>query len=283
MKKILLLFTIFSVFSFSNECSGNKCMIENKVVENENRIVNDLDYNKLKNKYIVYGSIYCHVCVSEFKHMQEIKNKYKDMANIVSVIYPNEAKEKIEEYFKKNGYNYDVYYDNNGDMANYMGIKYVPMIYKYDGEKNNIVELDDEYFTTKTFYNHEKLNIDKAVREKLQDIKVKDDKEKEYRLLDIVSSNTLIIYGAPWCSDCVKEYERLKKIKGKRKLIYLIQPTKYTYEEYLNYSKGKPNVYYILNDEIKSRFNLKWIPSVLEVKDNLFTNGFIGNDEFKVK
>ena len=63
----------------------------------------------------------------------------------------------------------------------------------------------------------------------------------------------------------------------------MIQPTKYTYEEYLNYSKGKSNVYYILNDEIKSRFNLKWIPSVLEVKDNLFTNGFIGNDEFKVK
>mgnify|MGYP004421056583 CR=1 FL=1 len=70
--KVGLLFTIFSVFSFSNECSGNKCMIENKVVENGNKIVNDLDYNKLKNKYIVYGSIYCHVCVSEFKHMKMI-------------------------------------------------------------------------------------------------------------------------------------------------------------------------------------------------------------------
>ena len=66
MKKILVAMLFFTSFTFANKL---------KVVELDN----------LANKYVVYSSINCSACREEFKEIQKIYNKYKEMANIAVV------------------------------------------------------------------------------------------------------------------------------------------------------------------------------------------------------
>lgn len=63
----------------------------------------------------------------------------------------------------------------------------------------------------------------------------------------------------------------------------MIESGRYTKEEFEKYSNDKENVYYVLDRKIRTNFNLKWIPSVTEIKNGLFTGPFVRNDVYRFK
>ncbi len=280
MRKIVLSFFVFTSICMAMseaKCEG-KCGIEQNITENN---IKNVKYSDLENKYVIYSKIDCPACNVAYKEVEKVKKRYQDMTNIAVVILPNYTKNEINSYFKSKKYTFEKYYDGDRKILNVLNIDSVPSIFKY--ENNIFTEFDSEYFTEKTYYEKEKYSIDKKVREKLLDVEVLDKKNNRFKLLDILPSDALVMYGAPWCGDCVKEYERLNNIKGNRALIYLIESGRYTKEEFEKYSNDKENVYYVLDRKIRNNFNLKWIPSVTEIKNGLFTGPFVRNDVYRFK
>ena len=165
MKKILVAMLFFTSFTFANKL---------KVVELDN----------LANKYVVYSSINCSACREEFKEIQKIYNKYKEMANIAVVLYPGDENEVNYKFIKDNNYTFEVYYDQDHKIDKLLKIEYVPTIYKY--EKGIFKKSVDEFLTEENFYKNEKKNIDKKLRKKLKEIIVKDIKGEKYNLLKLL-------------------------------------------------------------------------------------------------
>lgn len=145
MKKILVAMLFFTSFTFANKL---------KVVE----------LDDLANKYVVYSSINCSACREEFKEIQKIYNKYKEMANIAVVLYPSDENEVNYKFIKDNNYTFEVYYDQDHKIDKLLKIEYVPTIYKY--EKGIFKKSADEFLTEENFYKNEKKNIDKKLRKK---------------------------------------------------------------------------------------------------------------------
>lgn len=173
MKKILVAMLFFTSFTFANKL---------KVVELDN----------LANKYVVYSSINCSACREEFKEIQKIYNKYKEMTNIAVVLYPSDENEVNYKFIKDNNYTFEVYYDQDHKIDKLLKIEYVPTIYKY--EKGIFKKSVDEFLTEENFYKNEKKNIDKKLRKKLKEIIVKDIKGEKYNLLKLLEKNDYISY-----------------------------------------------------------------------------------------
>ena len=90
------------------------------------------------------------------------------------------------------------------------------------------------------------------------------------------------MYGAPWCPDCKAEITRLNSIKGKRKIVYIVDPKKFTYNEYKKFVSENTldmKIYYATT----RMQDIKWIPSVSEVKNSKFIMNFRPNNEYMVK
>lgn len=280
MKRIILcIISIVSLVSFSI-CDKNCSINEKNIQTSDNEVlIENVDLKKLEGKYVVYTMINCGPCNAEYKEIEKINKRFGGASDIVIVTLPNFSKEKVSKHFLDNGYTFSRYYDENKNLLDILKINTVPRIYKFS---NNIFkEFKYNYLTLDTYYEVEKFNVDKEVRAKLKDIEVYSNTLEKLNLINILPENALIIYGAPYCKDCVKEYERLNNIKGERELVYLIDGKRYTKEEFLEYAKDKKNIYYVETTKIREEFNINWIPSVTEVKNGLFTGPFIRNDEYK--
>lgn len=280
MRKIILSFFISTsiCMAMSDKNCVGKCKLDNNVIENT-KILENVKYSNLNNKYVIYSKIDCPACNVAYKEIEKIKTRYQDMADVAVILLPNYSKKDITSYFESKKYTFERYYDEDKKLLNILGINSVPSIFKY--ENNTFTQFDKEYFTFKTYYEKEKFNIDKKVREKLDIVEVLTSEGKNVKLMDILPNNAFIIYGAPWCSDCVKEYERLDNIKENKKLIYLIEEGRYTREEFMDYAMNKKDVYLVIDKKIRNSFNLKWIPSVTEIQNGLFTGPFVRNDLYK--
>lgn len=286
MKKITNFFVMLLLFiSCSNskaECKGN-CKLNNNtektVVKTIKEEYKTARIDMFKNKYAIYSAIWCPHCQAQYEHLQKIYDKYKDNYHILTVVAGTDSREAIKEFMNEKKYNFPIVYDEtvNGNLklASELDISAIPVIYF------NFNKLDITGINEKIYYDKYKDEIDETARKQLKDVIVSDKSGKEYKALDIVKNNSIIVYGAPWCSDCRKEIERLNKIKGKRKLIYIIDSKKYTYDEYLSYvsdNKLNMDIYYAK----KRMSNVPWIPMVTEVKNSKFVITFRPNNEYLV-
>ena len=84
MKKILT-FAVFlmliSCNQINNDCKDNKCSLDNNV-ENTKIVKQELmNVNKdmIKKDYSIYTAIWCPHCRAQYKHLQEIYDKYKEL------------------------------------------------------------------------------------------------------------------------------------------------------------------------------------------------------------
>ncbi|WP_156285834.1 hypothetical protein [Oceanivirga salmonicida] len=150
-----------------------------------------------------------------------------------------------------------------------------------DKNCENKCKLDTNKSSSKYNFNEniikDKFEIDKILRDKLKDINVIDNKGNKINVIDTFTNNAIVMYGAPWCPDCVKEVKNILKNKKNKDFIYLIDPKKYTYKEFVKYSKNNKQdvkMYYVENLIIRERFNINWIPSTFEIKDGYITNTF---------
>ncbi|WP_068268277.1 redoxin domain-containing protein [Caviibacter abscessus] len=285
MKKVIKFFAIFLIIiSCSNskaECKGD-CKLNNgkevaKTIEEEYKTAT---LDMFKDNYAVYSAVWCPHCQAQYEHLQKIYDKYRDNYHILTVIAGTDTREYIKEFMTEKKYNFPIVYDESVDgnlnLASKLEIETIPAIYF------NLNKLDITGISEKVYYEKYKNEIDQTARKQIENVIVLDKFGKEHKALSIVKPNSIIIYGAPWCSDCVKELERLYKIKGKRSLIYIIDSNKFTYKEYLSYvSNNKLNIdiYYT-----KTRMNdVKWIPTVSEVKNSKFLITFRPNNEYLVK
>ncbi len=282
MKKIIIMMIMLLPFiSLSNNDCTEKCKINATKVE---KTINNKDFNKiskdefLNSKYIIYSALWCSHCRAEYKHLQEIYEKYPDNFNIIVFINNSNDKKEILDYFNKENYTFPIYYDEDNYFMENLQIEYFPTILEYNITDEGIVinrELNE--FNLNNFYENNKKEIDNSVREKLNDINVIDINGDKLNLLNILTENAIVMYGAPWCPDCQKETEHIIKTKGDKDYIYLVDPKKYTYEEFIDFTKDKElpyKMYYVNSSIIRDRFNINWIPSTFEIKDGYITNTF---------
>lgn len=285
MKKLLILLFLLASCSYSEkECKDCVLKAPTEVV-NSQISTNVLDINKMGNKKIlIYSAIWCPYCQAEYKHLQQIYDIYGKDMDIATVVLGDVKKEDVEKYMKENNFTFPIYYDTDSALARKFNIKYFPTIFLLNNN-GQYVELDSEGLNLNDYQKMLVDSIDSNMKEKLAKYEVLDiNGEKATALSKVLNYNdSIVVYGAPWCKDCVKEIDRLNSIKGKRNLIYLIDSSKFTYEQYKEYAKDKKDVYYVTSQEFRKDFNIKWIPSVLEVKSGKITTNFIRNDKILVK
>lgn len=285
MKKLLLLTFLLASCSYSEkECKDCVLIAPTEVVSSQTS-TNVLDINKMENKKIlIFSAIWCSHCQAEYKHLQQIYDIYGKDMDITTVVLGDVKKEDVEKYMKENNFTFPTYYDTDLALARKFNIKYLPTMFLLNNN-GQYVELDSEGLSLNDYQKMLVDSIDANMKEKLAKYEVLDiNGEKSTALSKVLNYNdSIVVYGAPWCKDCVKEIDRLNGIKGKRNLIYLIDSSKFTYEQYKEYAKDKKDVYYVPSQEFRKDFNIKWIPSVLEVKSGKITTNFIRNDKILVK
>lgn len=285
MKKFLItlsmLSTIISLsYTNTNDCIDNRCSINTN--KDDKHIIENINKNNFIADYIFYTAIWCGHCRAQYEFLQEIYDRHNSDVNFKVVIAEDYASKKdIENFITQYNYTFPVYFDANASLIDILNIRFYPTIFNSKLKKLNIDSLNlNEY--NEIF----KDEIDAKTREKLKDIKVLDENKNELTLLNLMPSNALIMYGAPWCKDCKQEIERLKSIKGKRQLIYLIDSKKFSFEDFVEYKKNnKENykIYYVNSNEIREKFNINWIPAVTEIKNSKFTGPFVANNKYIIK
>ncbi|WP_067141573.1 TlpA family protein disulfide reductase [Oceanivirga salmonicida] len=117
------------------------------------------------NKYIAYTALWCGHCKAEYKHFQEIYEKYPNNFNIIVFISNDNSKEEILDYFKKNKYTFPIYYDEGKIYMNALNIQYYPTIFEIKDTKNgiNLTQID-ELFNVNNFYEKNKKEIDRNLK-----------------------------------------------------------------------------------------------------------------------
>lgn len=288
--KIILLFLAIQSCTYTeikkDNCIDNKCIISTEIKTEIETVVKSLDDETQLKDIVFYTAIWCDVCKAQYEYLQEIYDRHDGNVNFSVIVAEDDTtKEELEKFLIEKEYKFDVYFDYDFKFANKYNIyQYTTILEK---NKKNEYEIKDYYSYNLNQYNKKYENqIDVEIREKLKNKKVYNINDDEIEILDVVSSNSIIFYGAPWCPDCVKEIDRLSAIKGKRKLIYLIDGRRYSFDSYKQYvenSNKNMEIYYLKDTEIKNEFNIKWLPSVTEVKNSKFTGTFIRNDKYLIK
>ena len=96
-----------------------------------------LDFDEFKGKKAVLIDVFatwCEPCIKSIPNLKELKEKYKDDFEIVSVLFEeNKTKEEIEEFIKKYGINYPITMgEENFRLAKELGdIKRVPEMFLF--------------------------------------------------------------------------------------------------------------------------------------------------------
>ena len=281
MKKILT-FAVFlmliSCNQINNDCKDNKCSLDNNV-ENTKIVKQELmNVNKdmIKKDYSIYTAIWCPHCRAQYKHLQEIYDKYKENYHIVTVVAGTNTKQEVLEFMAENKYTFPIVYDDDLQLAKELEISSIPVIYE------NLEELDVEGLNVSDYYEKYKDEIDETTRKRLETVKIIDEFGKIHEVSEIAKGDAIVMYGAPWCPDCKAEITRLNSIKGKRKIVYIVDPKKFTYNEYKKFVSENTldmKIYYATT----RMQDIKWIPSVSEVKNSKFIMNFRPNNEYMVK
>lgn len=96
-----------------------------------------LDFDEFKGKKAVLIDVFatwCEPCIKSIPNLKELKEKYKDDFEIVSVLFEEDkTKEEIEEFIKKYGINYPITMgEENFRLAKELGdIKRVPEMFLF--------------------------------------------------------------------------------------------------------------------------------------------------------
>lgn len=272
---IFLLATPFINLASSNSNEQNKTF---KFIEVSDETFND-------EKYVIYTALWCPHCRSEYEHIQKIYDKYPNNFNLVVYVSSDNKKQDIENYFKAKKYTFPIVYDYDNYYRDYVyNIEFLPTTLKY--KKGYAPEkIDNLVFNVNNYYEYNKFLIDKKVRENIKNISIINSENEEKKLLDVISSNSILFYADSGDEYDLNELERLEKIKNNRELIYLVNSENMTLEEYLEISKYSEykKMYYVEGKKIKENFKLNDVSAVLEVKKSLFTNSFMPINIYRVK
>ena len=281
MKKILtfvVFFILISCNQINNDCKDNKCSLDNNV-ENTKIVKKELiNVNKdmITKDYGIYTAIWCPHCRAQYNHLQEIYDKYKENYHIVTIVAGTNTKQEVEEFMSENKYTFPIVYDENLKLAEELNISAVPVIYE------DLKELNIDGLNESRYYGKYKDEIDETTRKRLATVKIIDEFGNTHEVSEISKGDAIVMYGAPWCSDCKEEIARLNSIKDKRNLVYIVDPKKFTYKEYQKFVSENTldmKIYYATT----RMEGIKWIPSVSEVKNSKFIINFRPNNEYIIK
>lgn len=129
---IVILLTV-SVNSFSQELlPANKEALDNIISENKDKVI-----------LFNYWATWCKPCVEEFPDLMKIYKNYKDKdfkLVFVSLDFGEDFKDEITDFLKKNGVDFDTYYNNfnkDEELLNYVSKDWegaIPGTFIYDKE-----------------------------------------------------------------------------------------------------------------------------------------------------
>lgn len=115
MKKILILFILLIINSFSIKLKNNDKIVEySEIISNEkNCIIEYMDFNDKTS-------------LDELQLLKKFKRK-KENINIIIIFKNNYEYEKILEFMKENSYDFIIYYDYNNEFFNKKNIQKMPI------------------------------------------------------------------------------------------------------------------------------------------------------------
>ena len=163
MKKILT-FSFFLILiscnQINNDCKDNKCSLGNNI-ENTKIIKKELiNVNKdmITKDYSIYTAIWCPHCREQYKHLQEIYDRYKENYHIVTIVAGTNTKQEVEEFMAENKYTFPIVYDENLKLAKELNISTIPVIYE------DLKELNIDGINVSSYYLKYKDEIDNTTK-----------------------------------------------------------------------------------------------------------------------
>lgn len=105
-----------------------------------NLINNSISLSDLKGKVIFlnFWASWCGPCTQEMPSIESLYQKTKDNNIEILTVNLGESKESIQEYIKKNSFNFSVIPDTNNEIAAIYGVRSIPTTYIIDTNGNII-------------------------------------------------------------------------------------------------------------------------------------------------
>ncbi|MBD3790355.1 MAG: protein disulfide oxidoreductase [Campylobacterales bacterium] len=77
-----------------------------------------------------FWGVWCPVCKMEASNIQTLSEKY----TVITIAVNSESNEEIREYMQKNGLDFDVINDEEGNLAKRFNVEVFPTTFIYDGK-----------------------------------------------------------------------------------------------------------------------------------------------------
>ena len=95
---------------------------------------NDINFSEFKGKvvFLNFWATWCPPCIAELPYIQDFYNDYKD--KVVFVFVTSDNVEALEEFFKKNDYEFPVYQSNYNYPKELPPVTSIPRTFILDSE-----------------------------------------------------------------------------------------------------------------------------------------------------